>query len=467
MLMKAILSVAVFAQMASAQGATITGLVHDSISHAPLAGAEIQLVPANDPSSLAHTATSDSLGRFALSNVPKGRYALGFLHPMLDSLGVDIPLREVIVDDNRSMRVDLGIPGGAKLRRAICGNASTKDSVGVIVGFVRDAASDMPVAGVSVITEWLELVFSAGGFVRKVPRLVATTGDNGWFAVCNVPVGGTMSMLASKGSDSTGAVEVQMPAEGFARRDLVLGPSETVVVEDNAPRADTAAKRPPQRIRVGNARLSGTVVAAVEGNALGGAVVGIVNGPQTRANERGEWVISNAPVGTRMLEVRAIGYYPVRRTVNVAAAGSQVKVALSTMKAVLDTVRVSASRTYDRNMIDFEKRRRSGLGRYLTAADILRHHPVTISDALRMVPGVFAERGETGMTLAVRGMFSDRCSPAVYIDDRYMWDMSGDELDAYIKPDHIAGIEIYSGTMVPPQYQPPMLGCGSIVIWTK
>lgn len=40
-----------------------------------------------------------------------------------------------------------------------------------------------------VTGEWLEISFRADGLVRRIPRLVSTTGENGWFAMCNVPSG--------------------------------------------------------------------------------------------------------------------------------------------------------------------------------------------------------------------------------------------------------------------------------------
>ena len=45
-----------------------------------------------------------------------------------------------------------------------------------------------------------------------------------------------------------------------------------------------------------------------------------------------------------MLEVRALGYYPDRRQVNVVDNGPPVRVTLSTLRAVLDTVRIRATR---------------------------------------------------------------------------------------------------------------------------
>ena len=36
-----------------------------------------------------------------------------------------------------------------------------------------------------------------------------------------------------------------------------------------------------------------------------------------------------------------------------------------------------------------------------------------------------------------------------------------------IRPDEVAGVEVYSSLMAPPQFSPPRGDCGSIVIWTK
>lgn len=54
--------------------ATVSGIVHDSIARMPLAGAVVQLVPADSVASFVRTAISDSLGHFFLRDVPDGRY---------------------------------------------------------------------------------------------------------------------------------------------------------------------------------------------------------------------------------------------------------------------------------------------------------------------------------------------------------------------------------------------------------
>ena len=235
----------VLAQRELAGGGSISGLIRDSIAHAPLAGAMVQLVAPEGKPAFVRTAVSDSLGRFALVDIPDGRFTLGFYHPMLDSLGVEPPLREVSMEGRRAVHADLAIPSAARMRAAICGTKPASDSSALLVGFVRDANDREPASGVTVTGEWLELSFRKDGMVRRVPRLVATTGENGWFAMCNVPRDGTMALMATRGADSTDLIEVKVPADGFLRRELYIGPAAgvvaTVVEVDTVQRKKAAA----------------------------------------------------------------------------------------------------------------------------------------------------------------------------------------------------------------------------------
>ena len=45
--------------------------------------------------------------------------------------------------------------------------------------------------------------------------------------------------------------------------------------------------------------------------------------------------------------------------------------------------------------------------------------------------------------------------------------MSADELDDLVDPDGITGIEVYTISTAPPQFQTPLESCGSIVIWKR
>lgn len=470
MLLRAIALAVLLTSLAGAQtttpsgtgGAAVSGTVRDSLAHTSLAGATVQLVAADNPARFGSMAISDSLGRFSFAAVPAGRYNIGFFHPLLDSLGVDAPLREVIVDGTRPVRADVATPSAARFKAAICGARVATDSNGVIIGVVRDAKEGTVVPNASVTGDWLEYSFTATGIVRKLPRLIATTGENGWFALCNVPSDGMVALRANRGADSTDLIEVYVSKERFLRRELYIGASRTTIVGDTT-RRDSLAPT-PRRMKVGDGRLSGTVVRGTDGRPLEGASVAIVGGPQTRTNARGEWTIADAPAGTRMLEVRAITYYPDHRPVDVVAGAPPIKVALSTLKAVLDTVRVTATR-FDRDQNGFNERRRATTGRFLGAEDIARRHSLTLSDLFRTVQGLKVVRGVGETELTMRSGFG-ACTPNIYIDGLYLSGATADDIDGWVNPERVKGIEIYIEAP-PPQFQQALSGCGSIVIWTR
>lgn len=458
------------AQVAGAQStdssqrtvATVSGVVRDSITKKSLANADVQLVAADNPAHVS-TVTSDSLGRFTFTNVRDGRYTLGFLHPMLDSLGLEPPVRTVSVQGGSPVRADIAIPSVSTLRSKICGAMPSADTSALVIGIVRNARDASPVENAKVSAEWLEFTFKRNNIERHIARIAASSGENGWFAMCNVPSNGTIAMLVSRGADSTDLVEVKIPADGFLRRDLYLGSAR--VARSGARPDDTTALGTR---RYGDGRLTGKVITEAGHKPIAGAHVGITDGPQTQANDQGEWTLNDAPTGTRMLEVRSLGFYPEVRRVDVVAGAEPMTVALSTLRHVLDTVRISATRLgFNRDADGFLRRQRSGMGRYITAADISRRDPIVTSDMFLMVPGVrVVDDGPFERRVSLRGPFGP-CQPTLYLNDHEVTVFTMNDLDGFVNPKDIKGIEIYNGAAAPPQFQPGMSGCGSIVIWTK
>lgn len=436
---------------ASAQGpGAVVGVVYDSVARSPLAGAVVQLVAADSAARGARSVASDARGRFELRDVPRGWYTIGFLHPMLDSLGLEPTLHAVYVAGGEATRNDLAIPPPARIRAALC-RAPILDSTAVVVGIVRDAGDGAPIRGASVAAEWIEYALQGGGGVSgRLTRIIATTAPNGWFALCDVPRSGAIGLIAHRGADSTDLVEVQLSSTGFLRRELYLG-----------------------QVGTAGGSLTGSVVAAANGRPLAGARVALHGGPETRADENGEWTLAGASPGTRMLEIRAVGYYPERRIVDVVRGARQVRSSLWTMEAVLDTVRVTAMTLRDVNMRGFAERRRRGIGHFMTPEDVARRHPVETSDLFRVVPGMFIEHAAPGeYHFTMRGLFEDRCTPAIYVDGHLMVDgnlmtLDPDEIDVLVHPNEIAGMEVYPVGAAPPQFQPTLAGCGSVVIWTR
>ena len=460
MRLRSLLVVGLLARTAAAQAptASVSGVVRDGITRAPLAGATVQLVAAADALGGLRTVVADSLGAFTFAGVADGRYTLGFLHPVLDSLGVEPPQRAVQVERGRSVTLEVASPSAAQIRAEICGPA-TADSGAVVMGVVRGAADGAPAAGASVTGVWRELTLGRDGLVPSTRRLVATTGADGMFALCNVPRAGLMGIGASRGADSTDMLDVEVPAEGFLHRALYVGASRV----DAAAPADTAARR----VRVGDGVLRGVVVASAGGRPLEGAQVGIAGGPQTRTDALGAWTLGNVPAGTRLLDVRAVGFFPEHRPVDVVQGAPPVRLALNTMQAALDAVKVTAR--YNADRAGFAERRRKGAGRYLSAEDVMRHAPIVATDLFKRMSGVRVVDG----AVVMRGPFGD-CKPALYLDGHYFETAETFDLDSFVRPERIVGVEVYSETNAPPQFMRlPTASdsdtgpCGSIVIWTR
>ena len=470
MRLHSLVALLLFARSVAAQsGTTVSGVVRDSIAGTTIAGASVQLVAAERGGQFVRTAVSDGSGRFQLTDVPNGRYRLGFFHSRLDSLGLEPVLREITVSEQRPVRADLATPSAAQLRAALCGGSS--DSGAVLIGVVRDALNRSTFADAGVSAEWLEYGLSRDGIALNVLSARATTKPNGWFVLCGLPRAGTVVLTASRGPDSTDRIGVDLPSDRFVRRDLYLGTARVVQSEDTTIIGDSSI-RSTRITRLGDGRLTGRVVTSLGDRPLAGAQVGLVGGPQTRANDRGEWTLVNAAPGTRSLEIRAVGYYPERRSVDVVADGEPIHVAMRTMKSVLDTVRIVEARLSNKNFVEFERRQRSGAGNYITMADIERRHPFSTSDLFKITPGVRMESSRGFSRIYVRALVSGWCAPEVFIDGLDVGPIDADELDTFVNPSEIAGIEIYSGTSVPFQFigmrgSPAGNRCGAVIVWTR
>jgi hypothetical protein len=423
--------------------ASITGVVYDSIGRTPLRGAEVQLVATDSPSGVVRTVISDSAGRFRFDSVAAGSHLLGFIHAILDSLGLEPIGRKVEISEARVLTVDLAVPSTARMRTIVCGRAS---SGGLILGVVRDARTHSGISGVLVTARWLEIAISTTGIATERHSAADTTHPTGWFALCDVPGPGRTLLVAHQGADSTDAIDVNVSDDGFLRRDLYIG---------------AAADAPTHT-------LSGTVMTAGDtSRPIAGARVRLA-GAEVEANDRGEWTLTNVRAGTRVLQVRAVGHVPEQRVVDVVAGTPPVYVALYTNRAMLDTIKVTAARL-SANMRGFDSRRRAGMGRFLTAEEITERRPAQTSDLFRMMPGLDVGQPSFGQKqLVMRDNVNRFCNPVVYLNSVYFTQLSADELDALVDPLSIVGIEVYRPPFVPPQFSMGAGdgGCGAIVIWT-
>jgi hypothetical protein len=440
---------------------TLSGVVTDSVSDSTLAGAVVELLSEARPAD-ARSVRADSLGRYTFSGVLPGRYLIDFLHPALDAYGIEPPVQRFVVEPGGPARLDLSTPAPARILAAVCGERAGRDSSGALAGTIRDADSGAPLGAGKVVLTWSELAFSARGLAAETRRVPAVATALGTFMICGVPSDVEVVASGELGRRTSGLVELRVPARGILRRDFLVGDSTSV----RTVAADTAGG---PALLAGSARLTG-VVRTPAGEPVSGATV-LVLGAASRARTAtdGSFALTNLPAGTHTLEARAIGYAPKRVAVDLASRATRsASLRLDERATTLSRVLVQGRRADTRNARDldgFLQRRQRGFGSFVSAEDIERRNPFYVSDALRTIPSVRLVPTRFGRSIpTIRG----NCTPAIVLDGTPVLG-GADVLDDLVRPQDIAGIEVYSspGT-VPAQYAQPggSSGC-AILLWTK
>lgn len=443
--------------------ARVSGVVFDSISSRPLAGAVVQLVPTQETTH-AWSALTGANGAFAFDSVEAGTYMLGFYHPMLDSLGIEPPLSRVSVRSSRDVRAPLAIPSGATLRTTFCGSRAVTDTLGVFIGFVRSASDGLPRPHSRVRVQWSEITIGVGGMRQETPVIEGEASEAGGVAICGIPANGSVLLRAWSGSDSSSFAEFEVPVSGVLRRDIFVGAMRAETVPDTG--ADSTGI--VSTVLRGNGAVRG-VVRRPDGAPIEGARLSVMgSGVEVTSASAGTYAMRALPAGTRVLEVRALGFLPVRKPVDIMEQGETVvDLRMEAVGTFLDTVRVTARSVYaSRERREFEQRRRQGFGTFMDEDFIEKRQPFYVADLFRMTPGVRVVPGTFGERLLMRGMgFRDFCMPTVFVDGMRVMNLDGD-LDAIVNVSSIRLIEVYPRAgMVPVQFQ-AFEGCGSVVIWT-
>lgn len=447
--------------------ARVSGVVFDSVAMRAVTGAVVQLIPTASVGT-GHTRRSDAAGAFRFDSVAFGEYLLGFHHQALDSLGLTTPLMHVVVRTAGEIRAMLAVPSPRTLVQRVCSTDVTRDSTGLLVGYVRHTTDHgLPSLGLARV-EWTELTVGPEGIRTSRPQLDAPASVEGGFAACGVPLGGSVLVRGFAKMDSSGFVELEIPRSGLVRRDILVGTARMVdlaVADDSA----SDSVRVTTRVARGDGVLRGTVRRS-NGSPLEGARLLVWGtGIEVVSGAGGQFSMPDLPTGTHTLEVRALGFLPVRRPVDILAdTPGSTEVTMESLAAVLDTIKVTARQRIwlSPQMAEFEARKRSGFGHFLDPEAIEKRDPIFVSDLFRMTPGLVVTPGQAfGSRVLMRGTgFARYCAPAVFLDGMKVW--SEGDLDQLVSANDVRAVEVYTrASNVPPQFN-TMDGCGSIVIWT-
>ena len=227
----------------------------------------------------------------------------------------------------------------------------------------------------------------------------------------------------------------------------------------------------------------GQIVADSSFDPLPGAQITLVELEKTAdTGSDGEFRFSGLPAGEVTVRIRMVGYTPQSVRIRVDGRDSLVRdFLLVRIAPVLPNVAVTAKpeTRIPANLIEFERRRQRGEGRFITPEQMVRERGRKMSDVLRKLPGIYLYR-LTGGTMAVgssRGTMSisrtpqGRCYATIVLDGIVISvdrpgtpPMSIDD----IKPDEIAAIEYYpGGARMPPELNGSTSACGVLAFWTR
>lgn len=437
--------------------ARVRGEVVDSVRGRILSGATVQLVSADSATSGRILAAVTNLqGVFQIEDVPAGVYLAGFLHPFLDSLGIESSLLRVEVSSPEPLVITLATPSANTLIEARCGAPTPELPRGMFFGTVR-LSNGAPVTTPARVRAQYNTNRVTRLGLERVPNVrIATSTAEGTFAVCGVPPNGAITVRGFAGTDSSGFVELPVPGNGLLLRDLFIGP---------ATRVQSSGSRVTS-VLTGKATLRG-VARNQTGQPLGGARVTVWGtGMEAAANAAGQYQFANLPEGSYTVEARAVGFQPHRVSVDLGASRDAVAdLSLTPLVTTVDTLRVRANRAVP--LEEFERRRKLGFGHFLTEDDIKKKAPTYMGDVFRGLPGIVTMPGQFGrdrVLVRSSGITGD-CAPAIFLNGMLVNIEDGD-LDNIINPKDVRAVELYARTSsIPLQFQ-TRNGCGSAVIWT-
>jgi Carboxypeptidase regulatory-like domain len=445
---------------ATAGAQSIRGTVIDSLSGKPVRAARI------DVQGTTLQSVTDSLGRFALTEVPAGERTVTIHTPSLDSLNASYSVSVTVAG---ATTIAVRVPSALQIAAAACGDRGY-GSGGIVLGRIKIAGDSAASLAATVSGDW-------GSSDPQAPRWAAVTADaRGRFALCGVPLDVALTLRAASDAAS-GQATLRVPAAArFARVELLLHSGV-----------------------VTTATLIGVVTDSTN-RPIGGAEVSVPEFAKTTlTNEEGSFALHDIPPGEQHVVIRRIGYGPVETKLTFQA-GHTLQRAIALSRAVtLDSMTVT-EKAHDAALGDFDDNRRLGLGHFITREELSKLEGVSTASVLRSIPGIsVATRGPYGwigshraqMTKSLTrfgGLSLDRgdsvkgapspqsmCYSLVYVDNLAVF--SGKNFNGQLEPlfdintipvSEIESIEYYASvSQLPAKYLTLHSECGVLVIHTR
>ena len=188
-------------EMSLPPDAIVEGVVFDSTSGTPLAGAKVSV------SGSSRTALTSRDGRFEIDSLAPGTVTISFTHPRIDSLGVTPSQKDISVNRGERVAAALSTPSSALLMATECKESASPAllGAGMIRGQVQDALNDSPVANATITAQWMG---KAGGKAREGAS--AMSDASGRYAICGIPPDKRVVVRGQHAKRSSDARRVQL-----------------------------------------------------------------------------------------------------------------------------------------------------------------------------------------------------------------------------------------------------------------
>jgi hypothetical protein len=174
-------------------GATVVGKLTETETGDPIKGVRIVFL------GTAFETITDDGGRFRIDGVPEAKYFLSLDDAFLDSLGYVPPPVELSTSEAKSVEVDLSVATSHGAWPSVCYEVDKAVAgIGAVTGLVREARSGRPLPGVSIRVAGSRPAERANRETQRDSVLVeATTDAAGYYSMCGVPAGVTLTAQAT------------------------------------------------------------------------------------------------------------------------------------------------------------------------------------------------------------------------------------------------------------------------------
>jgi len=170
---------------------TVVGNIIDTTSSGALEGVHgirVTLrrddMPSDSPAR--YSTVSDSAGHFAFDGVVPARYSIDMKSARLDTLGIVIIPKPVLVDPASAQSFMTAIPTAAVVMHNLCGS-NIRPGEALLRGTVSDSAND-PVPHARVDVSWFAIPdVRQDHFSATTHNLAVFSDDRGAYAVCGIP----------------------------------------------------------------------------------------------------------------------------------------------------------------------------------------------------------------------------------------------------------------------------------------